>query len=206
MLEYWSDGAHYSTTPITPVLQAIESHENTLGVTIRPAMPEDAEAIAEILRESYRYLPADHVPAELPGYRAETHLALLEDADTRWALLQEDSRRVGVAMWRMLPGLSHLHLLYVHGDHHGRGYGRLLLKHHQDEARIEQPELRLFTLHCLRDSTWAMRFYKHQGYALYRPGDEGRVMDLILWIDACSRHDDSWPLRKEKALFYKQVK
>jgi hypothetical protein len=73
-------------------------------------------------------------------------------------------------------------------------------------ARAEQPDLRLFTLHCLRESTWAMRLYRHHGYAVYEPGDEGRITDLYIWIDSCRRHDAGWPLKKDKALLYKMKK
>jgi ribosomal protein S18 acetylase RimI-like enzyme len=106
-------------------------------------------------------------------------------------------------MWRMLPGIAHLHLLFVAGMFQRHGYGVRLMRHHHEQALAEEPATRLFTLHCLRDSHWAMRFYKHQGYALYEPGDEGRITDLVLWIDACRRHDNGWPLRADKALFYK---
>jgi GNAT superfamily N-acetyltransferase len=175
-------------------------------VTLRPATAEDAAAIAWILRDSYRLLPAQHVPYEMPSYHAEFHREAMRDEATRWALLCERAQPVGVAMWRMLPGMSHLHLLFVAAESQGKGYGVRLLRHQQQEARREQSALRLYTLHCLRDSHWAMRFYKHQGYTLYESGDEGRITDLYLWIDACRKHDDSWPLRKEKALFYKRAK
>jgi ribosomal protein S18 acetylase RimI-like enzyme len=105
----------------------------------------------------------------------------------------------------VIPGIAHLHLLYVDAGHQGRGFGSRLLKRHQEEAKSEQPETRLFTLHCLQDSGWAMRFYKRHGYNQYEAGEEYRVMDLTIWIDACRRHDNGWPLRADKVLFYKKA-
>ncbi|HXG24720.1 MAG TPA: GNAT family N-acetyltransferase [Chthonomonadales bacterium] len=173
---------------------------------IRPAKPEDVEHIAWIVRESYRFIPDHHTPVEMPLYHPEHHAERMKDPGTRWAVLCEQGLPVGVAMWRMLPGLAHLHMLFVAGEWQGKGYGVRLLHHHQKEACREQRDTRIFTLHCLRKAYWAMRFYSHQGYRLYEPGDEGRVTDLYLWIDACRRHDNSWPLRADKALFYKTVR
>jgi GNAT superfamily N-acetyltransferase len=173
---------------------------------VRPAAPEDAQAIAGVIRASYRDLPASHIPYDMPLYHPEYHVQAMQDPATRWSVLCEQEQPAGVAMWRMLPGLAHLHMLFVAGEHHGKGYGVRLLRHHQQEARREQPGTRLFTLHCLRDSHWAMRFYRHQGYTIYAPGDEGRLPDLYIWIDACKRHDNGWPLRADKALFYRLAK
>lgn len=173
---------------------------------IRRATPSDAADIARIARESYLHVPARHVPADMPLYHAEHHAQSMQDPATRWAILSLEGRHVGVAMWRMLPGMAHLHLLFVSGEFQRRGFGVRLLKHHQKEALREQPDTRLFTLHCLRDSAWAMRFYKHQGYTVYEPGDEGRHTDLYLWIDACRRHDNGWPLAPDKALLYRLAK
>lgn len=174
-------------------------------MTIRPAAVDDCETIAWIVRESYRNLSARHIPLEMPIYRGEHHRRMMSDPALRWALVCEDDLPVGVASWRMIPGMAHLHLLFVEAAHQHRGYGVRLLHHHQDAARAEDSTARLFTLHCLRDSAWAMRFYKHQGYTLYEPGDEGRLTDLYLWIDACRRYDNGWPIAPEKALWYKRA-
>jgi len=174
-------------------------------VTIRPAGPGDAGSIAWIVRESYRNLPARHVPADMPLYHTEYYEKNMPDPATRWVLSMEAGRPVGVAMWRIVPGLAHLHMLFVAGEFQGHGHGVRLLRHHQDQARHENRDTRLFTLHCLRESFWATRFYKHHGYTVYEDGDELRVTDLYVWIDACRSHDNGWPLRPDKALFYKRT-
>ena len=174
-------------------------------MTIRAATPEDADRIAWIVRESYRGLPDRHTPVDMPIYHPEHHAqGVLEEA-TRWVVLCESGEPVGVAMWRLIPGMAHLHLLFVAGEYQGKGYGVRLLHHHQKQAKIEQQDTRLYTLHVLRDATWAVRLYKHQGYTIYEPGDEWRVSDLVIWIDACKRHDNNWPLKADKALFYKKA-
>ena len=141
----------------------------------------------------------------MTGFEPETHTESMRDPATRWRVLCESGKPVGVAMWRMLEGMAHLHLLYVDSAHQGNGYGTKLLKTHQEEAKAEKKDTRLFTLHCLRDSTWALRFYKRHGYTEYQKGDEYRVMDLHIWIDACRRYDNGWPLREDKLLLYKKA-
>ena len=180
-----------------------ESH--CAGVNIRPAKPEDAVEIARIIRDSYRTHPDTATPADMLNYHPEAHQQGMMDPATRWRVLCVAGKPAAVAMWRLLPGMAHLHLLYVDGDSQQKGFGSKLLKYHQEEARREQKDLRLFTLHCLRESVWAVRFYKRHGYTQYDKGDEYRVMDLVTWIDACRNHDNGWPLREDKLLFYKRA-
>ena len=175
------------------------------GVNIRAAKPEDAVEIARVVRESYHGHPDSAVPADMLNYHPEPHVEGMNDPDTRWRVLCVNGKPVAVAMWRMIPGMAHLHLLYVDAEHQGDGYGSRLLKLHQEESKMEQGDTRLYTLHCLQDSVWAVRFYKRHGYTQYESGDEYRVMDLTIWIDACRRYDNGWPLRADKLLFYKKA-
>jgi GNAT superfamily N-acetyltransferase len=174
-------------------------------VNIREARVEDAVEIARVVRESYDAHPDSVTPADMLNYHPEAHVEGMKDPATRWRVLTVNGKPVAVAMWRLIPGLAHLHLLYVDAANQGSGFGSRLLKVHQEQARAEQAETRLYTLHCLRDSVWAMRFYKRHGYTQYEPGDEYRVMELTIWIDACRRHDNGWPLRADKVLFYKKA-
>lgn len=175
-------------------------------VTMVTATPDDAEAIAEVVRSAYANLPDAQTPADMPIYHAEYHAEAMADTATRWRLLCNREGPVGVAMWRLLPGLAHLHLLFVAGPHQGKGYGSLLLKHFQESACEEQPDTRLLTLHCLAGSIRTARFYRRHGFHLYEPGLEGRIPELYLWIDASRREDTAWPLRKDKLLFFKRLR
>ena len=100
------------------------------------------EAIARICRESYEPYDARLQPADLQLFHAEFHAQNMNDPATRWVVLCQDGVPVGVAQWRMLPGVAHLHMLFVAGSAQGRGYGVRLLKHHQKEALREQIEAR----------------------------------------------------------------
>ena len=176
-------------------------HPKELSLT--SATLEDAEAIAEIVRSSYSNEPPSRVPADMPIYHADYHAEAMRDPTTRWRLMCDTAGPVGIVMWRMLPELAHLHLLFVRADRQGRGYGSLLLKHFEESACDEQPNTKLLTLHCLACSTKALRFYRRHGYHQYEPGMEGRQPELYLWIDASRREDTAWPLKKDKLLFFK---
>lgn len=172
---------------------------------IRPATQDDCAAIAGIVRSAFRTHDDLHIPADMPVYHADHHRENMRDPATRWALLEQAGEPVGIVMWRVLPGVAHLDLLFVAAGAQGRGFGSRLLKHHQRVARAEQSDLRIFTLHCLRDSAWALRFYRHQGYAVYEPGDEWQETDLVLYIDACRQRDGKWPMRSDIALLHRRA-
>ncbi len=175
-------------------------------VRVRDCTPDDAALVADIVRRSYSGLPLSQVPADMPIYHPKYHADAMQDPQTRWHVLEHDSAPVGVSMWRALPSLAHLHLLFVVGERQGEGFGSLLLKHFCEAAQEEDPALRLLTLHCLADAHKTLRFYRRHGYTRYNEGDEGRIVDLYLWLDAAKRHDASWPVKHDKVLLYKLVR
>src|SRR2546423_6855236 len=172
---------------------------------IRQATERDARDIAEIVRTSYSGLPPAHVPAEMPLFHEEHILEHLAHPETRWVVLSEQGRRVGVAMWKPGRHVSHLSMLFVEGAHQGRGYGAALLRHFERAAAEEDVDLRILTLNCLRDSFWAIRFYRHHGYAQYVGGDEGHVTDLVYWIDLCRTQGIHWPPLEREVLLHKRA-
>ncbi len=176
------------------------------NVFVRSSSPNDAALVADIVRRSYSNLPLTQVPSDMPIYHPEYHADAMQDPSTRWYILEDAGEPIGVSMWRTLPSLAHLHLLFVIGDRQGEGFGSLLLKHFHDTAQAEDPSLRLLSLHCLADAHRTLRFYRRHGYAPYHAGDEGRVVDLYLWLDAARRDDTSWPVKHDKVLMYKLVR
>lgn len=175
-------------------------------VVISTATPDDVEQIADIVRRSYSKLPPEQVPADMPIYHASYHAEAMADPHTRWRLLRDADGPAGVVMWRILPGFGHLHLLFIIGESQGEGYGSLMLRTFAEAVRAEDPDARLLTLHCLADATRTIRFYRRHGYIQYNSGDEGRIIDLYLWLDAAEREGLGWPLRNDKLLFYKTLR
>lgn len=174
-------------------------------VTLVTPTTEDAEAIAEIIRAAYSNIPDSQTPADMPIYHAEYHAETMKEPDLRWRLLCDSEGPAGVAMWRLLPKLAHLRLLFVRGDRQGRGYGSLLLKHFQESSQDEQPDTRLLTLHCLAGASRSLRFYRRHGYSEYQAGLEGKIPDLHLWIDVAKKEDTSWLPKKDMVLFFKLI-
>ena len=116
---------------------------------VRPALPDDADAVADVFTPSFRsltFLPALHTPDEDRAYirgrveRGEVWVAV------------EDGRIVGMAS--LAEGvLGHL---YVHPEAQGRGAGSALL----DRAKELCPDG--FTFWVFQQNGDARRFYERR--------------------------------------------
>ncbi len=146
------------------------------GVTIRPAQPEDAEAVGELLRASYPPLmaagyPADVLDRALPAMmkanplllRSGTyHLAVADDGAAESAI-------VGCGGWtREPPGppcqpvdptVGHIRHFATHPGYLRRGVGTALLGRCIEEAGVAGVR----RLECL-SSLVAERFYASAGF------------------------------------------
>lgn len=173
---------------------------------VRDVEKRDAPSIARLIRSSYDPLPPEQIPADMPLYHPEHHLAQIADPGTHWGILAVQGEIVGVVMWRYHNQLAHLHLLFVAGPHQRQGFGMHLLRYFEETAIRERPDTRLLTLHCMVEAQRAMRFYVHHGYTRYEKGAEGNHPDLYLWLDEARQLDSPWPKKSDKALLYKLVK
>lgn len=139
--------------------------------TLRPAGPEDAEAMAETLQigfDGYRAFapPGWRPPDARSGFelaRARTRLA----EPTTWALLAEDGGLVaghaGYVPQAGTPGSAHLWQLFVRPPWWGGGVARALLGEAVAAAAAEgYRRMRCFTP---RDQARARAFYEREGFA-----------------------------------------
>jgi amino-acid N-acetyltransferase len=133
-----------------------------MELTIRPATPTDAEAIARLnlAHDDLRATPA-HI-ADFIATRAHYE---------RPYVAERDGTVVGMACLRLLPCLcdstpyAELTELSVHPDHQRQGVGRALVRHIEAEARaLGAAELVLITAWR---NTRAHAFYHALGYGLY---------------------------------------
>jgi len=127
-------------------------------VEVRPAAPEEADTIAEVLAASYRtltFLPMLHSDAD---YRVFVR-GLLEKSEV-W-VVEDEGRIVGMSA---LSG-DLLDQLYVHPDAQGRGAGSALI----DTAKERRPGG--FTLWVFQQNEAARRFYERSGFRLVRLTD-----------------------------------
>jgi ribosomal protein S18 acetylase RimI-like enzyme len=163
--------------------------------TIHPfgGAARDLDTIAWLLSESQRVLVPDYSAASL-GFDRDDWRARLNDPQTEWALVRApDGTPAGLAGWRYLPTMSHLHAIFVAHAHQRRGYGSALLAYHWQTVLARQPETQLFTLHVREPAVWAQALYQRQGYRFYQAGDESRWPALKAWIAFCQARK-RWPL------------
>jgi GNAT superfamily N-acetyltransferase len=121
-------------------------------VTIRPAGPADAAAVAEVWLRSFRSVyafPPAHTDDEVRGWIRD----LLIPAGESWVVDEAGHVR---ALLSVSPGW--VDQLYVDPDAHGRGLGRALIDH---AKTLEPSGLQLWTFQA---NDRARRFYGRNGF------------------------------------------
>jgi GNAT superfamily N-acetyltransferase len=146
-------------------MQAVE-------LTLRPATPGDASAVADVFlaarAEAMAYLPSLHSESETRAWIRDVVLASQEVV-----VAEVEGRPVGFAA---LDGglLAHL---YVHPDLQRRGVGSALL------ARVQTLRPDGFRLWVFQRNTGARRFYERRGLSLVEvtdgAGNEEREPDAL---------------------------
>jgi GNAT superfamily N-acetyltransferase len=120
----------------------------------RPARPEDAAAIRQLVQDAYgHYVPRMGKP---PGPMLDDYDRRVADGQT-W-VLEEDGRLAGVLVLEDVPGKEALLLdnMAVAPSAQGKGYGRVLVAFAEGEARRRgQGEVRLYT-HVLMTENQAL--------------------------------------------------
>jgi len=143
-------------------------------VTLRPALPEDAPAIAAILRTCFRaslpFLPELHTPQEDLAYVSGKLMA----EDAVW-VAEVDGAVVGYVGFRD-DWIDHL---YIHPDRQGQGIGPALLARAMADGRPKQ-------LWAFQQNTRARRFYEARGFRAVEftdgEGNEEKTPDVrYLW-------------------------
>jgi GNAT superfamily N-acetyltransferase len=140
-------------------------------VTLRRARPEDAQAIAVLLRETFRvslpFLPELHSPEEDLWFVRERMLVV----DEVW-LADEGDALAGFIGFRD-GWIDHL---YVHPDWQGRGVGPVLLA----RPLASRQARRLWTF---QKNARARKFYEDRGFRLIRltdgSGNEEKEPDAL---------------------------
>lgn len=128
-----------------------------MSARLRPALPDDAAAVADVLIESRRaflpFAPLAHTPAEVRVWVAE-HLVptgRVHVADVAGHVVAVLATSEGAdAAW--------IDQLYVRPGFDGRGVGTQLLQH--AHATLRRP-IRLYTFQA---NAGARRFYERHGY------------------------------------------
>ena len=138
-------------------------------MNVRPAAPQDAEVVADLLDEATRWvggLGFEHWP--LPFPRAELGAAI-----ARGEVYVADVDGVAVATVTLLwddpmywgerpPDAAYVHKLAVRRDRAGRGIGAAIVEWADGEARTAGR--RFLRLDCLRDDAGIRRYYERLGF------------------------------------------
>jgi GNAT superfamily N-acetyltransferase len=134
---------------------------------IRPATPQDAEAVARVHIETWQAAYAHVLPPEalesLSGERVARRAELHRRSPP--IVAEADGEIVGfVAVGRGLdPGTDgELYAIYVHPDHWGGGFGRQLIQAGED--RLRELGHTQAILWVLEDNPRARRFYELAGW------------------------------------------
>ena len=150
------------------------------GITIRPAVPEDADAMDALAVEgiaTYRDFAPEGWAPPAAGVAAEQTHALL-GGDEAFGLIaeDEDGRQAGHVMFvpaararRVVddPALAHLAQLFLRADHWGTGLASELLRRATAEAgRRGFTAMRLFSA---AGQVRARRFYEREGWSAVAP-------------------------------------
>ena len=136
---------------------------------VRPARPEDAEAIARVQVETWRAAYAHAVPTETLARadvdaRARKWQGFLA-GDSATFVGEVDGRIrgfVNVGASQEDPGVGELFAIYVAPDAWGTGLGSALIERGEEELRGRG--FKSAMLNVLADNPRARRFYERQGW------------------------------------------
>lgn len=149
------------------------------SVALRPARPDDAQALAVILRTCFRvslpFLPELHTAEEDLAYMT----ARIARPDPVW-LAEIDGTPAGFITFRD-GWIDHL---YVHPDRQGQGIGPVLLAKALEDGRPVQ-------LWTFQQNARARRFYEARGFRAVEftdgEGNEEKTPDVRYLRDASVR-------------------
>lgn len=147
-----------------------------MSILVRPAVPEDAAAVAEVRVSSWRAAYRGIIPGRVldsldPAAAAErTRSALADPAHPfRLRVAERDGVLTGFTItgpYRgtdAAPGAGEVLAIYVHPDHWSTGSGRVLMVDALE--RLSEAGLSPVLLWVLRDNARARRFYERAGFA-----------------------------------------
>ena len=151
-----------------------------MHLTLRPATPADADAVAGVLRLSRRvlmpFVPEVHGEDDVRGWVAGT---LLPGGGVTVA--EVDAAVAGVLAVSQLDGVAWIDQLYVHPAFVARGIGHALLRH----ALVVLP--RPVQLYTFQANIRARGFYERRGFVAVALGDgsgnEERCPDVLYRLD-----------------------
>ncbi|ACL69052.1 GNAT family N-acetyltransferase [Halothermothrix orenii] len=158
-------------------MRSLSSPDNS--VCIRGANTEDAGKVLILIRRAFKdYLPEPVTPGEyiLPAFRDNIDEIVKDIVKNRVLIMEKDSLIIG-SLRLVFEGSTSVYLkrFAILPGYQGQGYGSLLLRYAEDEAR-NMKGCYLY-LHSTLDNDKLVKFYLKNGYR-------------------CVRIDNSYPYRR----------
>jgi ribosomal protein S18 acetylase RimI-like enzyme len=146
-----------------------------MSPTIRPARPNEYDAIAQVWMNSWASTGLEQPSNALLGkLRARISIEI----EKGWSLFVADHNGTIAAMLALHVRANHLDMLFVAPEYQGKNLGRRLLAFTR-ELLPEQIVLR-----CVRENEKAWRWYEREGFVLEKEELEpmiGFVMKYYRW-------------------------
>jgi GNAT superfamily N-acetyltransferase len=142
-----------------------------MNIQIRPALPQDIPALAEVLRSVEWFTPLIETPLQELHKRMLRSLELCLNDDSHLVLVAEGLKKdiLGFVSVHWLPYFildgpeGYVSELFVHKDARGLGAGTLLINAIKDEARKRGCSRLMLVNHRDRPS-YQREFYKKNGW------------------------------------------
>jgi len=169
-----------------------------VGYLVRRAVPEDAQAIGAVARETWAVtyrgiIPEQIQEAVLPQWYAEERLAAAaaNPASVFFVAETESGEVVAFAQagHRQEPGDAELWRFYVLPAHQRMGIGRRLLQACLDALRAQGPVARLF-VRVEAENKGGRRAYERLGFQYVREYDEDLMGHVTRMCEMCLRLDE----------------
>ncbi len=145
-------------------------------IEIRPAQPEDASAISDLIHRLAPYctIEPDGKGAEqfFASISRESIESYIRSPNFAYFVATVDNQLMGVAALR---DTSHVYHVFVASEFHGKGYGRVLWEHLRDHAQQHGP----ITRFTVNSSSYAEQMYRHFGFT---PTSEKQIMHGLAFI------------------------
>ncbi|MBB4312307.1 GNAT family N-acetyltransferase [Roseospira marina] len=132
------------------------------GLRVRPMVAVDTGRVHDFLIAQYEtFNAADNTPVGHAHFQAFVSAPALRDRLDEGCIAHVAERDGTVLGMCELHLDGYLTLLYVRGDHHGRGIGRRLLKQGLETLHTVAPAI---TVVRVRGTPYARGFYTHMGF------------------------------------------
>lgn len=146
-----------------------------MSPTIRPARPNEYDAIAQVWMNSWASTGLEQPSNALLGkLRARISIEM----EKGWSLFVADHNGTIAAMLALHVRANHLDMLFVAPEYQGKNLGRRLLAFTRELLPQE------IVLRCVRENEKAWRWYEREGFVLEKEELEpmiGFVMKYYRW-------------------------